>query len=574
MLHQHFKKVTGKSSIVTLFIAVLFLFSAGISDAASLSITPASSKISVGNIISVKVAVGTQGKSINNSEAKILFPADLLEVVSINKSSSIFSMWVEDPKFSNIAGTISFNGGLPNPGYVGEGGEIVSVAFRAKKSGTASVVFSDSAVRENNGLGTDILTTKQLASIQIDAAQNEIPTVNTTTNNLPLKPQVISSTHSQQDAWYPSTSATFSWMMPSDITSIQTLLGQSANSTPTVTYDSSVTQRTVNNLTDGVLYFHLRYMNSMGWGPIAHYKIQIDSTPPEKFSASVKTQGAYNVVALNAVDKVSGIDSYLIKIDGGSDIRVKKDTLTGDEFVLPVLAQDRHTISITAFDKAGNHTESQATFTSPEIKAPAIKVTPESITKDQSVKVEGMTEYTHANAIIFVQKDNKDIVTYPATTKDDGSFSVVTDDFKASGSASVWAQLVFSDSVRSPLSEKVSLKINDTEIVKAAKMLTYVLSAIVPLSILILGLIFISYLGWHKFRGLKKKILKDLDSTVNDIHKALGLFKEELTKQLGILEKAKEDKGLNKKEEKIFKELQNNIDNIDSLIERKIKKIK
>lgn len=574
MFHQHFKKVTGKSISITLLLSALFLFSVGSAHAASLIASPSSAKVSIGNIVTVKIFVSTQGKSINNSEATVLFPADLLEVVSISKSSSIFSMWVEDPKFSNITGRVSFNGGLPNPGYIGESGEIVSIAFRAKKSGTASVVFSDSAVRENNGLGTDILTSKQQASIQIDAALNEIPAVNTSSNSLPLKPQVVSSTHPQQDAWYTSTSATFSWTMPNDITSIQTLLGQSANSTPTVMYDSSVSQRTVNNLSDGVLYFHLRYMNSMGWGPSAHYKIQIDSTPPEKFTASVETKNVYNIVTLNAQDKVSGIDSYLIKIDGSSDIRVKKDTLVNNQFTLPVQAQERHTLSVTAFDKAGNFTESQTTFSSPEIKAPLLKVIPESITKDQSVRVDGTTEYSNANAIVFVQKDAKDIVSYPATTKDDGSFSVVTDDFKVSGSASIWAQLVFSDSVRSPISEKVHLKINDTEIVKAAKMVTYVLSAIIPMVILILGLIFLSYLGWHKFFGLKKKIGKELDSTVADIHKALLLFKDELSKQLDILEKAKQDKGLNRKEEKIFKELQNNIDNIDALIEKKIKKIK
>lgn len=574
MLHQHFKKVVIKSSRIALFISALFLLSVTFTHAASLSINPASSKISTGNIVSVKVAVGTQGKSINNSEAKIIFPADLLEVVSINKSSSIFSMWVEDPKFSNITGMISFNGGIPNPGYVGENGEIISVAFRAKKPGVASVVFSDSAVRENNGLGTDILTLKQPASIQIDAVQNEIPAVNTTSNSLPTKPQIISSTHPEQDAWYTSTSATFSWTITDDISSIQTLLGQSANSTPTVVYDSSVTQRTVNNLSDGVLYFHLRYMNSVGWGPTAHYKIQIDSTPPEKFSVSARNDGVYNFVTLNAVDKGSGIDFYSLKIDGGSDIKVKKDSLVNNEFRLPVQSQDGHTLVVMAFDKAGNYTESHTTFFSQKISAPTIKTTPETITKDESVKVEGATDYSHANAIVFVQKNGDTIVSYPTTTKEDGSFSVTTDDFETSGTASIWAQLVFSDSVRSPISEKITLKINDTEIVKAAKMVTYILSAIIPMIILILGLIFLSYLGWHKFFGLKKKINKELDSTVADIHKALLLFKEELSKQLEILEKAKQDKGLNRKEEKIFKELQNNIDNIDAFIEKKIRKIK
>lgn len=129
-------------------------------NAATLSLLPSSSNISVGNIITVKVFVNTLGKFINNGEGIIQFPSDLLEVVSISKNSSIFSLWVEEPSFSNYTGKITFNGGIPNPGFNGQSGYITSFTFKAKKQGIASVLFSDGTIRENNGLGTDILTGK------------------------------------------------------------------------------------------------------------------------------------------------------------------------------------------------------------------------------------------------------------------------------------------------------------------------------------------------------------------------------------------------------------------------------
>lgn len=120
------------------------------SNAATLTLAPSVSSITVGNIVSISVKVNTQGKYINNGEAVIQFPTDLLEVVSISKNSSIFSLWVEEPSFQ-ISGRITFNGGVRT--------QVLMVAlvrllltFKAKKAGSASVIYGDASIRENDGL--------------------------------------------------------------------------------------------------------------------------------------------------------------------------------------------------------------------------------------------------------------------------------------------------------------------------------------------------------------------------------------------------------------------------------------
>ena len=118
------------------------------------------------------VEVDTLGKAINNVESIIQFPSDLLEVISLDSNSSIFSIWAEQPNFSNNAGRITFNGGIPNPGFQGSAGKILSIIFKTKKAGIASVIFSNSAVRENDGLGTDILNERFGSNINIIYAGN------------------------------------------------------------------------------------------------------------------------------------------------------------------------------------------------------------------------------------------------------------------------------------------------------------------------------------------------------------------------------------------------------------------
>lgn len=140
------------------------LFGGGTAHAATLHLSPASGDLTVGNILNVSVVVNTQGKAINNADAVINFPASLLEVVAISKSGSIFTLWVEEPAFSNSSGRITFNGGVPTPGFNGSAGRLVTIAFRVKAQGTASVFFSAGSVRANDGLGTDILASMGTAS--------------------------------------------------------------------------------------------------------------------------------------------------------------------------------------------------------------------------------------------------------------------------------------------------------------------------------------------------------------------------------------------------------------------------
>jgi len=135
--------------------------------AAVFHLTPTNSKVTVGELVKVRLSIDTKGKAINNTEATIIFPADLLEVQSINIDNSILSLWIEQQNFSNTDGRMSFNGGIPTPGYTGADGEIFLITFKTKKSGAAIFSFSGAAIRENDGLGTNILTYQNFPQIDI-----------------------------------------------------------------------------------------------------------------------------------------------------------------------------------------------------------------------------------------------------------------------------------------------------------------------------------------------------------------------------------------------------------------------
>lgn len=178
-----------KSVIVAIiFMAVFSFVNIAQAATASLSFYPSSINANVGDTINVSVLVNTDSVTINNTEAVIDFPSDILQVISVPTSNSIFSMWIENPNFSNSAGTISFNGGVPNPGFTGAGGKIMGITFKAKKSGTASLSFTSGSILANDGLGTDVTGNLGKATFSIaDALPNNNPTSISTTKSLTTK---------------------------------------------------------------------------------------------------------------------------------------------------------------------------------------------------------------------------------------------------------------------------------------------------------------------------------------------------------------------------------------------------
>jgi len=571
-------KIIFNFSIIYLFILFSSLVIPSHTSAATLSLSPSVSTVATGNIFTEKIVVGTAGKFVNNAEGTIQFPTDLLEVVSISKSSSIFSLWVEEPSFSNVTGKVTFNGGVPNPGFNGVAGTVATITFKAKKSGSASIIIADGAVRENDGLGTDILSSKSGSTVNIGVAKKvEVPDVvipAIAKNTVPDKPVVFSETNTNQEVWYSSKSATFSWKVPNSITSIQATLNKIASGAPTTTYDNSVSQKTLNNIADGKSYFHIRFANAQGYGPTTHYKIQIDSTAPKAFTPTVSNDGYKSIVTLNAKDTTSGIDYYSIKIDNLPVIKVSSSDIVSGKYELPVQNQGSHDLVVIAYDKAGNHTEASVRFVAPEVNAPTILVKPEEIKEGETLTINGEVQYPGVEVEVFTQFGNNKPVSYKKKSSDYGLYSIVTDQINGNGDLSVWAQISFSDTVKGRKSDISYVKVRSLEVSENLSKITSRLIVFLPTLILVILILLAIYFGFSKFLGMKKKLNQDLETTVDDIHQIMMLLKGELYKQLEKIEEVKIDRKLNKKEQEVFKKIQLKIDDIDNIIEKKLKKLR
>ncbi|OGL66296.1 hypothetical protein A3B21_02770 [Candidatus Uhrbacteria bacterium RIFCSPLOWO2_01_FULL_47_24] len=364
--HKKTRIATRKYTKLLVFFSLLLVpFSVVKAAPASLFLSPASGTYGLNRTFSVDIVVATPGESMNAVQGTARFDADRLEVVSLNKDGSILSLWIQEPRFSNREGTVTFEGIRLNPGYQGTAGKLLTVVFKTRALGTAKLNFSSASVLANDGKATNIITALGTAAYQIvvpELAPEEIDA----TEGVLRETNIISPTHSNPEKWYALRAVQFEWTLPSSIDGASFVVNQEPDTTVREKSFGRLSSYTYEVAEDGLWYFHLRLRNPKGWGLTSHFKFQVDTVAPEPFTISFidgrETDLPQPRIFFFANDAVSGIEYYEVKVDEGSFFRVAPEELMSAPVSLPSLSPGIHTAFVYAYDRAGNVRSSAEEF--------------------------------------------------------------------------------------------------------------------------------------------------------------------------------------------------------------------
>lgn len=525
-------------------------------DAALLYFSPDSKVMNAGDIVNVAVIVNTSGSPINNAEAVINFPKDLLEVVSLSKSNSVFSLWVEDPAFSNANGTIHFNGGLPTPGYTGASGKILSIVFRAKAAGTASVLFLSGAVRANDGMGTDVLMAKTPANFIISKALEE-PQIPEETPKITgfLTAKVTSPTHSNPEKWYSNKNPEFLWEMSKEATGASVLLSRNGQSNPGIISDGLLSSKKYENMEDGIWYFHISLQNNLGWGPIIHRKAMIDTHPPEAFQITfddnVNKSNSSPIISYETTDKTSGIDYYEISVDQNPAVRIAEA-----KYQLPSQSPGRHKVTVKAVDKAGNNVMAMAEVDITGIAAPKITEYPQQLSAGQTLVVKG-TSLPEAKIKLYTQKEGGVLQQTQIDSGKDGKWAYF-DNQISEGLYKIWAEATDAFGGRSAPSGKVLIRVASAKPGFAEGLDIMIIVAMVLLTAVLV----------YRVRKIIKK--KKVSTSEKALYLAFKTFEAEIYQHISKLDGKP---GLSKKERAIYESLKKTLEISQKFVEKEIKDI-
>lgn len=318
--------------------------------AGSFSLSPTAGIYGTGSVFTINLLANTGGQAVNAGEAAITFPTDKLEVVNISQNGSIFSLWPVLP--AAASGQVSFAGGVATPGWSGQSGLILSITFRAKQTGRATVAVDSGQLFLNDGAGTRLAPGLGRAEF-------------TLLGGTPAAPVISSDTHPDEDRWYLSADPRFSWDKPDDVTAFSYVLDDQAETVPDDPPEGADTAAQYQGQGEGRWYFHLKAKSEAGWGVTSHRRVQIDHTAPDDFRVSLNsepfTKDQTPDIYFRAADPVSGIGYYDVFLDDRLIERVPGGAMT-TPWTAPELGYGQHRVVVRAFDPAGNMTESALDF--------------------------------------------------------------------------------------------------------------------------------------------------------------------------------------------------------------------
>lgn len=526
-----------KKLFIAIFVLCSFVFVVP-AWAADIYFSPKAGEHQIGSTFNMAVQVSSKIESINAVSVSVNYPVDKLEVVSISKVGSMISLWVQEPAFNNSLGIVSCEGIVLADDYSGftGNGTVINITFKVKAAGNASVTYQTASVLANDGKGTNILKGVGSASFVLGSREVEkdipvenlepvVPTkavedsehvvggashepdvvvtevINTDVPDLPV---ITSITHPVQDKWYQVNRVEFSWDIPRNVIGINILANQSSRSDPGDRADGRFSRHVYEDVKDGVWYFHIKYQNNLGWGPVKHYKFQIDTQKPNlTVNILPQEKNKPQMFEIKAADKLSGIKTVEIYLNEKLVLQNKEG-----QFVYEAkdLKTGKYNLRVVALDEADNFVEKLEKVNVQGINPPVFTSYPELIENTESLIMKGTT-YPDSEITVWLKPNGAEAKEVITNSDKDGKFIVLyrPKEKISIGDLEFWGQVTNSDGLSSPESPTYKISIYEKAIaVRSSDCSVYTnIFAIVELLILLL-LVF----GWFALLRKEQELCK------------------------------------------------------------------
>lgn len=328
----------------------------------NVSFAPVSGTFVQNSTFQVPILIDTRGASINGIDLKISFDASKLSIIQPSNGKSIIGVWVEPPAYDNSRGTASFVGVIPN-GITTSSGLVGTITFQAKGTGRATVKFmSNSNILLNDGLGTSAATNFGRAEYDL----------------IPKPPEGViihSETHPSQDTWYNNNNPSVTWERELGVIGFSYVLDNKPSTVPENTILTTDTNKSYQNLTDGLWYFHVKAIKNGAWGTTGTFLIRSDTTPPADFKPKAEYLVAATImvertlVSFLTTDNLSGIDHYEVGVIDKSQPATESPVFTRAEspYQVPLTGVKSLRVIVRAVDRAGNVKDASIDVKTPRI---------------------------------------------------------------------------------------------------------------------------------------------------------------------------------------------------------------
>lgn len=564
----------------------LILFSVSGVHAANITVAPSTGNYKIGDTFSANVFISNNQEPVNAVSANITFTRDTLSLTSISKSGSIVDIWAEEPTFSNTSGTISFEGGMYNPGFSGLQAKVLTLNFKVIGDGSANIKVVGGEVLSNDGNATNVIGSLGSAIYNVTTAIPEpkkttpeaVPTVAVKNEANNTAPNITSSSYPDSTKWYSSRNAVFKWSTPSDVSSVSTLYSTNPTATPSKVYTPGINSKDFVVDNDGVFYMHVQYKNSNGWGPVSHFKFQVDSTAPTNLVATLKdgavTSSLTPEIKITAEDAASGLDHIEFSVDSADVISVPYSP--ENIYNLPRSAAGKHTVKIEVTDKAGNTNSTTLDYIIKTIDPPLITDYSKNIEDARDLYIAGTAQPGQTVEVTLKDRDGKT----SSETVTVGDDSVWRLDWKGKINTGVYEMRARVIDTKGNASAYTDTKVIVVEHIALIRIGVFVMNWLSVVLIVVIVLIaavsafaalWYSFVQFVRFKHRVRDRIKEIQDAVEE---NINGLKEDTEQFHSVLVKAQKKRELTKEETLMLKKFKKRLETTENEIESKLEELR
>jgi hypothetical protein len=287
----------------------------------------------------MSVMLDTGGESVNAIRLSLSYNPDELKIQSVDMDRSVCKNFIIS-EHNSESGKIVMECIIPKPGFKGNSAVVTDLYLKPQEGVTQSSLhfLEDSQVLADDGLATNVLRMAVDSTLRFD---------NSDSLDKQQSLVVFSPTHPNPERWYSKRTVDLSWapFLPASIKAATQSHDASDPELPPI-------HKTVTS--DGVHTFTIEAKNSTGELISGSVTARVDTTPPEKLELKasetrIKPGGLVRFTATGE-DSMSGLQRvFYLKINDEIFFPI------GSEMYVPFPQAGKYTITLRAYDKAGNY---------------------------------------------------------------------------------------------------------------------------------------------------------------------------------------------------------------------------
>jgi hypothetical protein len=393
--------------------------------------------------------------------------------------------------------------------------------------------------------------------------------------NTPAAPQINSTTHPDPANWSSETLAELDWTLPAGITAVRTLLDDRFSTVPTNVYDNPISSITLDELPEGVSYFHLQFRNVDGWGRITHYRLAVDSIAPTELeittASTTDKTNPQQVLQVTSGEEGSGVVRYLVKINEAEPFEFTDESGAG-LISLPVLKPGYHAIIVEAFDAASNSTIGTYSITVDAFEKPIFTDIPASMTANVIPVVRGLTRPNSLVTVYFNRIGNEPNV-IEVMADADGVFTYIPEGELYSGVYEISAEATDAYGAQSARSDNQRIAVQEPGYVRIAGQFVDAMSVIVPLLLLTLLLVLGMWYLLFVFRRFKGSVQVETAEALDILHREFARLQVVLRDQESALQSSRKNKKLTKAESEMIEVIDKALQTSQRTVEKEIQDV-